>query len=83
MREKLYVTHTSPASGRRAKFSEEVDSVWLLTVSGSGRPERDCWLFNTPSAPAEPDMEVYRARSSPFRHRPRTSSPAAFDGGSE
>ena len=66
MDERLLIRTTSAVSGRTAVVSEEDDSVWLyLTAPGSNRPERDCWLFNKPSAPSEPDMAIYRARSAP------------------
>jgi hypothetical protein len=62
----LLLKYTCTASGRTAVVSEDEDSVWLyLTAPGSGRRERDCWLFNKPSAPPDPDMSTYRAQSAP------------------
>src|SRR5262249_34156597 len=66
MTEPFLSTNTSDVSGRTAIVAEEMDSFWLyLTGRASPRIECDCWLFNTPAAPADPDMETYRARSAP------------------
>jgi hypothetical protein len=62
----LLLEFDSEASGRTAVIADEGDSVWLyLTDSEQPEIERDCWLFNTPSAPAEPDPADYEARSAP------------------
>jgi hypothetical protein len=54
------------ASGRSAIIDDMGDSVWLLlTPPGGSGIDRDCWLFNTPSAPAEPDLEKYESESVP------------------
>jgi len=53
-------------SGRMAIISDEGDSVWLyLTTVDTLDIEEDCWLFNKPSAPAEPEVERYRSQSVP------------------
>jgi hypothetical protein len=54
------------ASGRIAIVSDEGDSVWLYLTRTSGDDfERDCWLFNKPSAPGMPDLDRYQADSVP------------------
>ena len=56
----------SAVSGRSVIVADERDSVWAyLTEPGSVRPQRDCWLFNKPTAAATPDLNVYRAESLP------------------
>ena len=66
MPEPLFLTSRSAASNRAAIVAEDGDSVWLyLTGPGSTRPERDCWLLNTPSAASEPDPERYRSEGLP------------------
>src|SRR5262245_33655393 len=56
----------SKESGRTVIVAIEGDSVWAyLTQSGSLRIERDCWLFNTPTAAKDPDLEQYRAANLP------------------
>lgn len=62
----LLLEFDSEASGRTAVIADEGDSVWLyLTHPSDEEIERDCWLFNTPTAPAEPDPAVYEAQSAP------------------
>lgn len=62
----MFLTSANPQSGRTAVVSEEADSVWLyLTAAGQQRPERDCWLLNTPDAPPRPVPQLYRERQSP------------------
>ena len=62
----LFLTDANPQSGRTAVVTEEADSVWLyLTAPGQPRPERDCWLLNTPDAPPRPLPHLYRERQSP------------------
>jgi hypothetical protein len=64
MGELLFLADSPVVSGRTAVISEEVESVWLyLTGRGSRRPERDCWLFNTAAAPADPDMDLDEEQS--------------------
>jgi hypothetical protein len=54
------------ASGQSAIIEDMGDSVWLLlTLPGGSGIARDCWLFNKPSAAAEPDLERYEAESLP------------------
>ncbi len=54
------------ASGRTAIVSDEGDSVWLyLTAPDGAELSRDCWLFNKPSAPAEPKVDQYGEQSLP------------------
>jgi hypothetical protein len=56
----------SGVSGRAVIIADEGDSIWAyLTESGTIRPERDCWLFNKPTAANDPDLEQYRAASLP------------------
>jgi hypothetical protein len=64
--EPLCLESDCEVSGRSAIISDEGDSVWLYLTSTSGDDfERDCWLFNKPSAAAEPDLEHYEAESLP------------------
>lgn len=64
--ESLLLEFDNEASGRTALVADEGDSVWLyLTHSAQSEIERDCWLFNTPGAPDEPDPAEYEAQSSP------------------
>jgi hypothetical protein len=64
--QKLYLTSTSPRSGRRAVLDEEIDSIWVyLLRPAENRPEIACWVLNTPEAPQEPEFAPYRARSAP------------------
>ena len=64
--EQLFLTDANHQSGRTAVVTEEADSVWLyLTAPGQQRPERDCWLLNTPDAPSRPLPHLYRERQSP------------------
>lgn len=63
---RLFVTCRNDASDRTAIVSEDGDSVWLyLTQRGTERPERDCWLLNTLSAPELPDPTRYRSMGQP------------------
>jgi hypothetical protein len=56
----------SQISGRIAWISEEADSVWLLLSEPDiDAVARDCWLFNLSSAPSDPELASYRARSLP------------------
>src|SRR5690349_2840006 len=62
----LFVSERCEQSGRSAIVSEEGHSVWLyLTVPDAGTIQRDCWLFNTPRAVDQSDLEWYRKRSLP------------------
>jgi len=64
--EPLALEFDSEASGRTAVIADEGDSIWLyLTHPSQAEFVRDCWLFNKPSAPAEPDPERYEAQSLP------------------
>lgn len=64
--EELWLEFDCEASGRTAIIEDLGDSVWLfLTPPDESSIERDCWLFNKSSAPAEPEVERYRARSLP------------------
>ena len=64
--ESLWLEFDSEASGRSAIVEDMGDSVWLfLTPPGESGIERDCWLFNKPSAPAEPDLAKYESESLP------------------
>lgn len=45
---------------------DEGDSTWLYLSRAIGsEPERDGWLFNSPSAPPEPDFEACRSAAMP------------------
>lgn len=62
----LFVSDVHSLSLRRAIISAERDSIWLyLTPPNEPSPELDCWLFNLPDAPAEPEFSSYRAHASP------------------
>jgi hypothetical protein len=62
----LLLTSSSESSGRTAVVVRERDSVWLyLTQPDTQAVERDCWLFNTPEAPAEPDLASYQNQAPP------------------
>jgi hypothetical protein len=64
--DELLLEFDSEASGRTAVIADEGDSVWLyLTHPTEPEIERDCWLFNLPTAAAEPDPEMYAAQSAP------------------
>ena len=62
----LLLEFDNEASGRTAVIADEGDSVWLyLTHPSEEEIEQDCWLFNLPTAPAEPDPAAYEAQSAP------------------
>jgi hypothetical protein len=64
--EPLLLGIRSEVSQRTVVIADEGDSVWAyLTRPDSLRPERDCWLFNKPSAAASPDLDRYREASLP------------------
>ena len=47
-------------------IADEGDSVWVyLTLPDDSAIERDCWLFNKTSAPAEPETDDYEAEGTP------------------
>jgi hypothetical protein len=60
VRDPLFLSAWSAESDRTAVVAEEEGSVWLyLTEPGGDQPAHDCWLFNTPDAPDEPDLQRY------------------------
>jgi hypothetical protein len=62
----LWLELDCESSGRVAIIEDLGDSVWVfLTPPGESSIEQDCWLFNKPSAEADPDLERYRKRSMP------------------
>jgi len=62
----LFLNEQSPVSGRHAVLAAEDDSLWLyLTKESSPTPERDCWVLNLPSAPPDPDLELYQKAIAP------------------
>jgi len=62
----LTLEFDSEASGRSAVIADEGDSIWLyLTHPTRAEFERDCWLFNTPKAPDDPELERYEQQSVP------------------
>lgn len=64
--EELTLEFDSEASGRTAVIADEGDSVWVyLTRPDDAAIERDGWLFNKPSAPAEPEPDDYQAQGTP------------------
>jgi hypothetical protein len=64
--EVLWLELDCEASGRSAIIEDMGDSVWLfLTPPGGSGIDRDCWLFNKPSAAPEPDLEHYHGESLP------------------
>jgi hypothetical protein len=66
MTEPLLLSYFSDVSKRTAIVADEGDSVWLyLTEPETQRPERDCWLLNTTTAPASPDFARYREQGQP------------------
>lgn len=66
MAEPLYISGWSAESDRTAVVAESKDSVWLyLTEPGDDAPCLSCWLFNTPGAPGDPDVDAYVADGVP------------------
>lgn len=64
--DELVLEFDSEASGRTAVIADEGDSVWVyLTRPDDSAIERDCWLFNKPSAPAEPEPDDYQGEGTP------------------
>ena len=62
----LFLCFESAVSERTALVADEGDSVWLyLTRPGATDVERDCWLFNKPSAARAPDFSTYEAADLP------------------
>jgi hypothetical protein len=62
----LWLEFDCETSDRVAIIEDLGDSVWVfLTPPGESSIEQDCWLFNKPSAPLEPDVDSYRERSMP------------------
>jgi hypothetical protein len=64
--DELVLEFDSEASGRTAVIADEGDSVWVyLTHPDDSSIERDCWLFNKPTAPTEPESDDYQAEGTP------------------
>jgi hypothetical protein len=62
----LWLEFDCETSGRVAIVEDLGDSVWVfLTPPDESSIEQDCWLFNTPAAPPDPDVDSYRERSLP------------------
>jgi hypothetical protein len=75
----LLVESRSEASQRTIVVADEGDSVWVyLTRPGTLQPERDCWLFNKPSAADVPDLSRYRDASLPPPAPASTIDPAGI-----
>jgi hypothetical protein len=80
----LHLEALSVASGRRAIVSEDGDSVWLyLTAQHDLGIERDCWLFNTPTAHPSRDHSAYRAWGLPPPAPPELLTPESVRDPSE
>jgi hypothetical protein len=64
MSDELWVSDTSPVSGRSAIVESAGDSVWLYLTAPDGESiAADCWLFNRVPAPAS--VAAYRNAGGP------------------